>query len=143
MKTYIVSLAEKGLKQVGTWFYGIWVAVIGLANKKNINDHWESHSIKVIEEPVNLGIEVRVYDPFVSSIRTNAGVFISVGSVEEEFVEVDCTDFLVDHDQFLRVYGEDDGLPSGRGREFVCRRRGCTWGLGKRHETRIHHLHNS
>jgi UDP-N-acetyl-D-glucosamine dehydrogenase len=76
---------------------------MGLAYKKNINDPRESPAIKIIEELANLGAEVRVYDPFVPSIRTRAGVFTSVGSVEEALSGAECAVFLVDHDVFRGI----------------------------------------
>jgi len=103
MKMHVVNLAEKGLRQVGKRLYGAKVVVMGLAYKKNINDPRESPAIKIIEELANLGAEVRVYDPFVPSIRTRAGVFTSVGSVEEALSGAECAVFLVDHDVFRGI----------------------------------------
>lgn len=103
MKMHVINLAEKGLAQVGRKIYGAKITVMGLAYKKNINDPRESPAIKIIEELANLGADVRVYDPFVPSIRTRAGVFASVGSVEDAFRGADCVVFLVDHDLFREV----------------------------------------
>ena len=66
-------------------------------------DFRESPAIKIIEEMVNLGAEVRVYDPFVPSLATKAGVFASVGSVEEALSGTECAMFLVDHDVFRGI----------------------------------------
>ena len=103
MKMHVVNLAELGLRQVGKRLYGARITVMGLAYKKNINDPRESPAIKIIEELANLGAEVRVYDPFVPSIRTRAGVFTSVGSVEEALSGAECAVFLVDHDVFRGI----------------------------------------
>lgn len=103
MKMHVVNLAEKGLEQVGKKIYGSKVAVMGLAYKKNINDSRESPAIKIIDELANLGAEVRVYDPFVPSIQTKAGIFASFGKVEETLAGVDCVVFLVDHDIFRGI----------------------------------------
>ena len=96
-------------------------AVMGLAYKKNINDPRESPAIKVIEELANLGAKVRVYDPFVPSLATKAGVFVSVGSVEEALSGAECAVFLVDHDLFWGISLEDGegahGLAGGCGWE--------------------------
>jgi UDP-N-acetyl-D-mannosaminuronic acid dehydrogenase len=77
--------------------------VIGLAYRGNINDPRESPAIKIIEEFANLGADVRVYDPFVPSIRTKAGVFTSAGSVEEALSGAECAVSLVDHDAFWGI----------------------------------------
>ena len=103
MKMHVVNLAERGLRQVGKRLYGAKVVVMGLAYKKNINDPRESPAIKIIEELANLGADVRVYDPFVPSIRTRAGVFTSAGSVEEALSGAECAVFLVDHDVFRGI----------------------------------------
>jgi UDP-N-acetyl-D-glucosamine dehydrogenase len=103
MKMHVVNLVETGLKQVGKRLYGAKVAVMGLAYKKNINDPRESPAIKFIEELKNLGADVRVYDPFVSSLATKAGVFSSVGSIEEALAGAECAVFLIDHDAFREI----------------------------------------
>ncbi|WP_292365414.1 MULTISPECIES: nucleotide sugar dehydrogenase [unclassified Methanoculleus] len=103
MKVHTVNLIEKGLRQVGKRVYGAKVAVMGLAYKKNINDSRESPSIKIVEELANLGADVRVYDPFVPSLATKAGVFTSAENIEEALSGADCAAFLVDHDAFRRL----------------------------------------
>ena len=103
MKMHVINLAERGLRQVGKRLYGAKVTVMGLAYKKNISDARESPAIKIIEELVNLGARVRVYDPFVPSLATKAGVFASVGSVEEALSGAECAVFLVDHDVFRGI----------------------------------------
>jgi len=103
MKMHVINLAERGLRQVGKRLYGAKIAVMGLAYKKNINDPRESPAIKIIEELVNLGADVRVYDPFVPSLATKAGEFASVGSVEEALSGAECAVFLVDHDVFRGI----------------------------------------
>ncbi|WP_214041484.1 UDP binding domain-containing protein [Methanoculleus sp.] len=103
MKMHVINLAERGLRQVGKRLYGAKITVMGLAYKKNINDPRESPAIKIIEELVNLGAEVRVYDPFVPSLATKVGVFASVGSVEEALSGAECAVFLVDHNVFRGI----------------------------------------
>jgi len=65
---------------------------MGLAYKKNINDPRESPAIKIIEELAN-----------VPALVTKAGVFSSVGSIEEALAGAKCAVFLVDHDIFRRI----------------------------------------
>jgi len=98
MKMHVINLADRGLRKAGKRLYGAKVAVMGLTYKKNISDPRESPAIKIIEELVNLGAEVRVYDPFVPSLETKAGVFTSAGSVGEALAGAECAVFLVDHD---------------------------------------------
>jgi len=103
MRVHAVNLAEKGLKQVDKKMYGAKVTVMGLAYKKNIDDARESPSIKIIEELVNRGAKVRVYDPYVKSIKTNAGEFLSEKSIEDGLMEADCAVFVTDHDVFREI----------------------------------------
>jgi UDP-N-acetyl-D-glucosamine dehydrogenase len=103
MKVHVVNLVEKGLKEVNKTIYEAKVAVMGLAYKKNIDDARESPSIKIIEELVNLGAEIKVYDPYVKSIKTKVGVFYSEKSVESALRGVDCAVFVVDHDVFRKM----------------------------------------
>ena len=103
MKMHVINLAERGLRKVGKRLYGAKITVMGLAYKKNINDPRESPAIKIVEELANLGADVRVYDPFVHSLATKAGVFTSVGSVEEALSGAECAVFLVDHDVFRGI----------------------------------------
>jgi len=101
MKMHVINLAERGLGLVGKRLYGAKITVIGLAYKKN--DPRESPAIEIIEELANLGADVRVYDPFVPSLATKAGVFTSVASVEEALSGAECAVFLVDHDVFRGI----------------------------------------
>ncbi|MCK8517542.1 UDP binding domain-containing protein [Methanoculleus sp. 7T] len=101
LKMHVINLAERGLRQAGKRLYGAKITAIGLAYEKN--DPRESPAIKIVEELANLGAEVRVYDPFVPSLATKAGVFTSVGSIEGALSEAECAVFLVDHDMFRGI----------------------------------------
>ena len=107
MKVHVVNLVEKGLRKVGKKLYGAKVAVMGLAYKKNIDDTRESPSIKILEELVNLGAEVMVYDPYVKSIKTKVGAFYSGKSMENALRGADCAVFVVDHDVFRGIEMEE------------------------------------
>lgn len=103
MEIHVVNLVEKGLSKVNKKIYESNIAVLGLAYKKNIDDTRESPSIKIIEELVNLGANVKVYDPFAKLIKTNAGTFYSEVTAEETLKESDCAVFVVDHDFFKEL----------------------------------------
>lgn len=100
MGVHAVNLIEKGLAKVNKRIYGSKVAVLGLAYKKNIDDTRESPSIKIIEELVNLGAHVKVYDPFASSIKTKPKKFYSEAKIEDALKDSDCAIFVTDHDSF-------------------------------------------
>ena len=100
MKVHVVTLVGNGLAKVNKKIRGAKITVMGLAYKKNIDDARESPSIKIIEELVNHGAEITVYDPYVKSIKTKVGEFYSEESVENALRDADCAVFVVDHDVF-------------------------------------------
>lgn len=103
MKIHAVNLVEKGLKKVGKKIRGAKITVMGLAYKRNIDDTRESPSIKIIEELVNLGAEIKVYDPYLKSIKTKVGEVHSEKNVEDALRGADCAVFVVDHDSFKGI----------------------------------------
>jgi UDP-N-acetyl-D-glucosamine dehydrogenase len=103
MRIHAINLVEKGLKQVDTKIYGSTVAVMGLAYKKDIDDTRESPAKKIIEELVNLGAKVRVYDPYATRIKTNVGIFISEENIGNALTNVDCAIFITDHTMFNKL----------------------------------------
>ena len=103
MKVHVVSQVEKGLRKVNKKIRGAKITVMGLAYKKNIDDTRESPSIKIIDELVNLGAEIKVYDPYVKTIKTKGGEFHSEKSVDDALRDVDCAVFVVDHDVFREM----------------------------------------
>jgi UDP-N-acetyl-D-glucosamine dehydrogenase len=100
MKIHAVNLVEKGLAKVGRKLYGSNVAVMGLAYKKNVGDTRESPSIKIIEELVGNGANIRVYDPYAESIDTRKGTYYSEDCIEDTLKKADAAIFVVDHDEF-------------------------------------------
>ncbi|MDK2939518.1 MAG: UDP-N-acetyl-D-glucosamine dehydrogenase [Methanolobus sp.] len=103
MRIHAVNLVERGLKQVGKRVYGSTVAVMGLAYKKDISDTRESPAEKIIEELVNLGVKVKVYDPHALSIKTRIGTFHSEESIECALNNSDCAVFVTDHTAFKEI----------------------------------------
>lgn len=97
MKIHTINLAVEGLKSVQKKIYRANVAVIGLSYKKDIDDVRESPAKEIIEELVNLGANVRVYDPFALTIKTDEGVFESAKTLKNALAGADCAIFLVDH----------------------------------------------
>lgn len=103
MKMHVVNLIEKGLACEGKRIHGSKLAIIGLAYKKNIDDTRESPSIKIVEECLNRGADVRTFDPFVKSLRIKTGMINSETTLEEALKEADCAVFAIDHDDFKKL----------------------------------------
>ncbi|MFA4702006.1 nucleotide sugar dehydrogenase [Pyrococcus kukulkanii] len=103
MPIHVVNLAEEGLRKVGKRLRGARVGVLGLAYKANISDTRESPAIRIIEELIERGAEVRVYDPYVDKIQTRFGEFISERSIDMILNWAECVIFTVDHREFKEV----------------------------------------
>lgn len=100
MEIHSVNLIQKGLENVSKKIYGSKIAVLGISYKKNIDDTRESPSIKIIEELIDLGAKIKIYDPFANSVKTKAGKFYSEARIEDALKDSDCAIFITDHDSF-------------------------------------------
>jgi len=103
MPIHVVNLAEKALRKIGKKLGGAKVSVLGLAYKANISDTRESPSIKIINELIERGANVKVYDPHVKKIRTRVGELYSEKSIEDALKGADCAVFVVDHNEFRKI----------------------------------------
>jgi UDP-N-acetyl-D-glucosamine dehydrogenase len=103
MKTHVVNLVAEGLKDAGKTINDSKIAVLGVAYKKDIGDTRESPAKKIIEELINLGGSVKVYDPYAKSIETRFGNFISEKNIEGILMWADCAVFLTDHEEFKKI----------------------------------------
>lgn len=108
MKTHALNLVEKSLEKVGKRICNSRIAVMGLAYKKEIADTRESPARTIIEQIVNLGGRVKVYDPYARMIETNCGKFNSESSIEAALQDADCAVFVTDHTEFRNM--ESDKL---------------------------------
>ncbi|MBN2013922.1 MAG: nucleotide sugar dehydrogenase [Candidatus Altiarchaeota archaeon] len=103
MKVHAVNLVTRGLKAVGKRLFDSKIAVMGLAYKRDIDDTRESPTEGIIEELVNQGSHVKVYDPFAKSIKTDFGVFKSEKTLSDALSGVDCAIFVTDHTEFKKI----------------------------------------
>jgi len=103
MKMHTVNLIMDGLKEAGRKISGSMVAVLGLAYKGDIDDIRESPSAKIIEELINMGLNVKVYDPYSKSIDTRCGRFVSEKTLQATMNGVDCAVFITDHSKFRKI----------------------------------------
>ncbi|BAI60852.1 UDP-glucose/GDP-mannose dehydrogenase family protein [Methanocella paludicola SANAE] len=102
MMIHTINLAGKGLKKINKKIYGSTISIMGLSYKKNIPDTRESPSIKIIEELIRLGANVKIYDPYANSIRINDHNLDSEKDIMSAVKGSDCAIFMVDHDSFKR-----------------------------------------
>ncbi|HMA04477.1 MAG TPA: nucleotide sugar dehydrogenase [Methanomicrobiales archaeon] len=107
MRIHVVNLVDRGLREANRTVAGARIALVGLAYKKNIDDVRESPSLRILEELITLGAEVRVFDPFVEAVTVQGREFRSSGSLEDVLSGSDCAVFAVDHDGFRERKIED------------------------------------
>ena len=106
MPIHTVNLAVSGLSRVGKNIYNANVAILGLAYKADISDTRESPARRIIEELVERGANVRVYDPHAKSILTRAGMFNSEENLNELLDWADVIIITTDHKFFKEKLGE-------------------------------------
>lgn len=87
----IQSLAERGL-------VGAKVLLLGLAYKKDVADHRESPSLRVMELLSKRGAQVSYFDPLLPSVKIDNQVLRSAGP--GEIATSDCCVLMTDHTEF-------------------------------------------
>lgn len=95
MKMHVINLAKRVLRQIGKRNYRVKVTIMGFVR--------ESSTINIIQEHAKIRAKVPVYDSFVQSLSTKAGVFASAGSVDEALSCAVCAIFPVDHNVFRGI----------------------------------------
>ncbi|MHA1788208.1 MAG: nucleotide sugar dehydrogenase [Candidatus Helarchaeota archaeon] len=103
MKLYVVGLIESSLKTKQKSMIDSTVSIFGLTYKRNIDDIRESPSIIIIEELMDLGCEIKLYDPYVNKITINGETVGCEENIENAFYHSDCAVFLVNHTQFNEI----------------------------------------
>jgi UDP-N-acetyl-D-glucosamine dehydrogenase len=104
MPIHTVNLARKGLKKIGKNLWGSKILILGLAYKGNISDTRESPAAPIIDELIERGANLKVFDPMAKSIKTRLGTFYSGEDVMEEVEWAECVIILTDHDEFKDNY---------------------------------------
>jgi UDP-N-acetyl-D-glucosamine dehydrogenase len=102
MPIHTVNLARKGLNNIGKNLWGSKILILGLAYKGNISDTRESPAAPIIEELIERGAKLRVFDPKAKYIKTRFGKFSSSDKMMDEIKWADCVIILTDHDEFKK-----------------------------------------
>jgi len=102
MRVHTANLARDALLRKGIKISNAKITVMGLAYKKDINDLRETPAQTIIEELVNQGAKVTVYDPWANSINTSVGELFSAKSFDEAARGSDCLVFVTDHSAFAK-----------------------------------------
>ena len=83
---YVVERAMHILNRDRKAINGAKILVLGAAYKQNIDDYRESPAIKVMEELLRVGAEVRYYDPWIPNFRKGTLKMTSLPELTEEAV---------------------------------------------------------
>ena len=94
MPYHVVELLKEGLAAAGKKLEGSQVAVLGFAYLSNSDDTRNSPSIPLEAELKNLGVKVRVHDPYVEEHK---------GDLERIVKGVEAVVVMVAHDEYLEL----------------------------------------
>ncbi len=97
MPVHVVNLAKKGLEKVGKRIHEANIAVLGIAYKENVTDTRESPAVHIIEELVDRGSAVKVYDPLARFIKIEGSNLESEKGLREVLEWADCAILLTAH----------------------------------------------
>lgn len=94
MPFHVIELLKEGFDLEGKGVEGAQVAVLGYAYLPNSDDTRNAPSIALVEELKNLGVQVRVHDPYVEEYK---------GDLEKSVEGADATVVMVAHDEYLTL----------------------------------------
>lgn len=99
MPRHTVELVRRALEENGVRIGGARIAVLGAAYKGGVDDTRESPARVVVEELMDMGAEVVVYDPYTGE---SFGA-LRAGSLEEAVAGSDAVVIVTDHPEFSRL----------------------------------------
>ena len=100
MPRHVVDRTLKGLKGARKVASRCTVAVWGLAYKGEVRDTRRSPALEILRLLQRARVNVKVYDPFVSSVTVSGKTYNSEGSMEESVRDADCIIVTTNHNQF-------------------------------------------
>lgn len=96
MPVHVVDLVIQALGDRG--MVGAKILLLGLAYKKNVADHRESPSLRVMELLQKRGAEVEYFDPLLPSVKIEGKTYRSASSAQ--VATADCCVLMTDHTEF-------------------------------------------
>lgn len=96
MPHHVVDLVAEGLASKG--LAGAEVLMLGLAYKKDVADHRESPSLRVMELLRHKGAKVHYHDPLLPSVKHRGEILTSVDAAV--IPQMDCVILMTDHTEF-------------------------------------------
>ena len=103
MPQHVVSRLLLALKEAKKPARGLTVALWGLAYKGEVRDTRRSPALEVLRLLERQRVRVKVYDPYVSSVKLDGKIYRSVGLVEESVEDADAVLILTNHNLFREM----------------------------------------
>jgi len=101
MPYFVVQRVAEALNEHGQTLKGAQVLVLGVAYKKDVDDHRESPGLKIISLLQSKGAEVRYHDPHIPRLRGGRNFpdlnLTSVDLTTENVAAADCVLLVTDH----------------------------------------------
>jgi nucleotide sugar dehydrogenase len=103
MVDYVIGRLENYLRRNRRSMRSLRVAILGLAFKRDVSDTRNSPSIKLAERLIELGAEVKAYDPLVRSISVGTRSLTSGRDLNEAVEGVDVLVLATPHTSFREI----------------------------------------
>jgi UDP-N-acetyl-D-glucosamine dehydrogenase len=101
MPEWVVSKASEALEQHGKSLSGAKVLILGVAYKKNVDDHRETPAFKLMELILERKAEVDYHDPYIPHLTPTRDYDFQMSSVDlsaVKLMEYDLVILVTDHD---------------------------------------------
>jgi nucleotide sugar dehydrogenase len=98
MPEHVVELVGEAMNEVGKTIRGSKIAILGVAYKPNIKDTQQTPVARVCEKLVQMGGDLRVYDPMFAGEKALG--FDVKSSIQEAVVDADCIVIGTAHREF-------------------------------------------
>ncbi len=100
MPSYVVSLTQDALNDVGKPIKNSKILVLGVTYKPDIDDMRESPAIDVIYLLNQKGGNVSYYDPYVPKVQVHQTIMTSITDLDKGVKESDCVMIVTNHSCF-------------------------------------------
>jgi UDP-N-acetyl-D-glucosamine dehydrogenase len=99
----LIARLEQFLENRGKTLRGSIAAILGLAFKADVSDWRRSPSIALAEKLNGLGVEIRVFDPFIRTVTSKMGQLTSTNDLEQAVCNADMLFLATPHSFFRKI----------------------------------------
>ncbi len=104
MPVHATNLLRYGLGQIDKKISQSTITVMGIAYKCDVNDTRESPARVIIEQIIDSGGKVKVFDPIAKEIDTKYGKYSSINNPEDAIKDSDALIIIADHSIFTEEF---------------------------------------